>query len=81
MAVVWSYNVITVKGKKPTPGFGGRIYFYNKKNQAKINDEHYLEIRRVKESIESLAVKFDMNRTMSCDSLFPTQRGKIEEQM
>ncbi len=34
MAVIWSEDVLTVPGKPPTRGFGGRIYFYNEKSQA-----------------------------------------------
>lgn len=34
MAVLWSHDVLTVAGKPPTRGFGGRIYFYNNKSQA-----------------------------------------------
>lgn len=34
MAIIWSPDVLTVAGKPPTRGFGGRIFFYNDKNQA-----------------------------------------------
>ncbi|MGN6544640.1 MAG: hypothetical protein ACTHK7_06305 [Aureliella sp.] len=34
MAVLWSHDILTVEGKPPTRGFGGRIYFYNNKSQA-----------------------------------------------
>lgn len=34
MAVLWSHDVLTVAGKPPTRGFGGRIYFYNERSQA-----------------------------------------------
>ncbi len=33
MAVLWSPDLLTVAGKPPTRGFGGRIYFYNEKSQ------------------------------------------------
>ena len=33
MVVIWSPDVFTQPGKKPTRGFGGRIYFYNNKNR------------------------------------------------
>ena len=33
MAVLWSPAMYTATGKKPTRGFGGRIYFYNAKNE------------------------------------------------
>jgi hypothetical protein len=33
MAVLWSPAMYTAAGKKPTRGFGGRIYFYNAKNE------------------------------------------------
>ena len=33
MAVLWSHDVLTIAGKPPTRGFGGRIYFYNNKSQ------------------------------------------------
>lgn len=33
MAVLWSHDILTVAGKPPTRGFGGRIYFYNNKSQ------------------------------------------------
>lgn len=32
--VTWSHDIFTAEGKIPTRGFGGRIYFYNEKNQA-----------------------------------------------
>jgi hypothetical protein len=34
MAAIWSPDVLTMSGKAPTRGFGGRIYFYNDKSQA-----------------------------------------------
>lgn len=34
MAVIWSEDILTVAGKPPTRGFGGRIYFYNERSQA-----------------------------------------------
>ncbi|MCA9205735.1 MAG: hypothetical protein KDA59_21930, partial [Planctomycetales bacterium] len=34
MAVIWTDSVLTTPGKQPTRGFGGRIYFFNAKNQA-----------------------------------------------
>ncbi|MEM7476436.1 MAG: hypothetical protein AAF483_15705 [Planctomycetota bacterium] len=34
LAVIWSPDVLTVSGKAPTRGFGGRIFFYNEKSQA-----------------------------------------------
>lgn len=34
MNVTWAYDVLTLPGKAPTRGFGGRIYFYNEKTQA-----------------------------------------------
>ena len=34
LAVIWAPDVLTVAGKPPTRGFGGRIYFYNEKSQA-----------------------------------------------
>ncbi|MCE9526648.1 MAG: hypothetical protein K8R36_11405, partial [Planctomycetales bacterium] len=34
MAALWSPAMYTAAGKKPTRGFGGRIYFYNAKNEA-----------------------------------------------
>lgn len=34
VAVLWSHDVLTVPGKPPTRGFGGRMYFYNEKSQA-----------------------------------------------
>jgi hypothetical protein len=33
MAVIWTPDVLTVAGKPPTRGFGGRIYFYNDLNE------------------------------------------------
>src|SRR5436190_21582839 len=33
MAVLWSPAMYTAAGKKPTRGFGGRVYFYNAKNE------------------------------------------------
>ncbi|AMV30942.1 hypothetical protein VN12_02425 [Pirellula sp. SH-Sr6A] len=34
MNVVWTYDILTIPGKAPTRGFGGRFYFYNEKTQA-----------------------------------------------
>lgn len=34
MNVTWVHDIISVPGKPPTRGFGGRIYFYNEKSQA-----------------------------------------------
>lgn len=34
MAVVWTPDVLTLPGRPPTRGFGGRIYFYNHQGQA-----------------------------------------------
>ncbi len=34
MAVIWTPDVLTVPGKPPTRGFGGRIYFYNNEDKA-----------------------------------------------
>lgn len=34
MAVIWSPDILTVAGKPPTRGFGGRIFFYNDKHEA-----------------------------------------------
>jgi hypothetical protein len=34
MNVTWAHDIISVPGKPPTRGFGGRIYFYNEKSQA-----------------------------------------------
>jgi hypothetical protein len=34
MNVTWAYDILTVPGKPPTRGFGGRFYFYNEKSQA-----------------------------------------------
>jgi hypothetical protein len=34
MNVTWASDVITLPGKLPTRGFGGRFYFYNEKSQA-----------------------------------------------
>lgn len=33
MNVTWVHDIISVPGKPPTRGFGGRIYFYNEKSQ------------------------------------------------
>lgn len=33
MVVIWSPDILSVAGKPPTRGFGGRIYFYNSQNQ------------------------------------------------
>lgn len=32
--VTWSHDIMTLAGKPPTRGFGGRFYFYNEKAQA-----------------------------------------------
>jgi len=32
--VTWSHDIFTAEGKTPTRGFGGRLYFYNERNQA-----------------------------------------------
>ena len=34
LAVIWSPDVLTQAGSKPTRGFGGRVYFYNARSQA-----------------------------------------------
>jgi hypothetical protein len=34
MIAIWSPDILTQPGQPPTRGFGGRIYFYNDKNQA-----------------------------------------------
>lgn len=34
MAAVWTPDILTTPGAPPTRGFGGRLFFYNKKNQA-----------------------------------------------
>ncbi len=34
MAAIWTHDILTMSGKPPTRGFGGRIYFYNPKSQA-----------------------------------------------
>src|SRR4029453_16552070 len=34
MAVIWSPALLNKSGKKPTRGFGGRIYFYDAANKA-----------------------------------------------
>jgi hypothetical protein len=34
MKVFWANDILTLPGKSPTRGFGGRFYFYNEKTQA-----------------------------------------------
>lgn len=34
VSVIWSPDVLTVTGKPPTRGFGGRVFFYNDRTQA-----------------------------------------------
>lgn len=34
VSVIWSPDVLTVTGKTPTRGFGGRVFFYNDRTQA-----------------------------------------------
>lgn len=34
IAAIWSPDVLSLPGKPPTRGFGGRIYFYNDRSQA-----------------------------------------------
>lgn len=34
VAVIWSPDVLTMPGKPPTRGFGGRVFFYNERSQA-----------------------------------------------
>jgi hypothetical protein len=34
MNVTWTSDILTLAGKPPTRGFGGRFYFYNEKTQA-----------------------------------------------
>src|SRR6187402_2845531 len=34
LAAIWTPDILTQPGKPPTRGFGGRLYFYNKENQA-----------------------------------------------
>ena len=33
MAVIWSPDILTMPGKPPTRGFGGRVFFYNERSQ------------------------------------------------
>ena len=34
MTATWSHDILTLPGKAPTRGFGGRFYFYNEKTQS-----------------------------------------------
>jgi hypothetical protein len=34
LAAIWTHDILTMTGKPPTRGFGGRLYFYNDKSQA-----------------------------------------------
>ncbi len=34
IVAIWSPDILTMTGKPPTRGFGGRLYFYNEKSQA-----------------------------------------------
>ena len=34
MTATWTHDILTLPGKAPTRGFGGRFYFYNEKTQA-----------------------------------------------
>lgn len=34
LAAIWTHDILTMSGKPPTRGFGGRLYFYNDKSQA-----------------------------------------------
>lgn len=34
MTATWSHDILTLPGKAPTRGFGGRFYFYNDKSQS-----------------------------------------------
>ncbi len=34
LAAIWTHDILTMSGKPPTRGFGGRLYFYNPKSQA-----------------------------------------------
>ncbi len=34
ISVIWSPDVLTMTGKPPTRGFGGRVFFYNARSQA-----------------------------------------------
>ncbi len=34
MNVTWAHDILSLPGKPPTRGFGGRFYFYNEKTQA-----------------------------------------------
>lgn len=34
LAVIWTPDVLSVPGKAPTRGFGGRLFFYNNRNMA-----------------------------------------------
>jgi hypothetical protein len=33
LAAIWTHDILTMSGKPPTRGFGGRFYFYNDKSQ------------------------------------------------
>lgn len=63
MAAIWSPDVLTMSGKAPTRGFGGRIYFYNEKSQAIAVDGElvvhgYLE-KRVGKTLQTEKVEAD----------------------
>ncbi len=34
ISIIWSPDVLTMTGKPPTRGFGGRVFFYNERTQA-----------------------------------------------
>lgn len=34
VSVIWSPDILTMTGKPPTRGFGGRVFFYNERTQA-----------------------------------------------
>ncbi len=49
LAAIWTHDILTMSGKPPTRGFGGRLYFYNPKSQA-IPVEGELMVQAMKRS-------------------------------
>lgn len=59
MAAIWSPDILTMTGKPPTRGFGGRVYLYNAKSQAVPVDGELIvhgynrKVRKNEETIEA----------------------------
>ena len=66
LAAIWTHDILTMSGKPPTRGFGGRLYFYNPKSQA-IPVEGELTVHGYEESRVGLRI---INEKTQADKTF-----------